>query len=228
MDKEIIKDIVEWDLRNWSRAIDFWTESNIFNNDLHGKKVLDIGGRNGGLSLYWALKEAEVDCTDISEGGFEKARMLYRKYGVESQIQYHVLDALNLHNQNKYDITTFKSVLGGIGRNNNYDNQHLAMQNIYRALKPGGFLVFAENLTGTFVHMWLRRNVRHMNSWRYITLDEVFQLTKQYKSINYRTFGLLGGAMPGFMGNITSVVDSRCDMVLPDKWKYIVSVVAQK
>ena len=34
--------------------------------------------------------------------------------------------------------------------------------------------------------------------------------------------------MPGFMGNITSVVDSRCDMVLPDKWKYIVSVVAQK
>ena len=42
MDKGITKDIVEWDLRNWSRAIDFWTESNIFNNDLHGKKVLDI------------------------------------------------------------------------------------------------------------------------------------------------------------------------------------------
>ena len=228
MDKGITKDIVEWDLRNWSRAIDFWDENNILNNDVHGKKVLDIGGRNGGLSLYWALKGAEVECTDINEAGFERARTLHRKYGVDSQINYHVLDALALHDDNKYDIITFKSVLGGIGRDNNYGNQCLAMQNIHKALKPGGWVVFVENLTGTFVHMWLRRKVRHRNSWRYITLDEVFQLTKQYKFINYRTFGLLGGVMPGFMGNITSVVDSRCDMVLPDKWKYIVSVVAQK
>ena len=34
--------------------------------------------------------------------------------------------------------------------------------------------------------------------------------------------------MPGVMGNITSVIDYQCDMLLPDKWKYIVSVVAQK
>ena len=228
MDKDIVKDIVEWDVHNWSRAIDFWSENNIFNNDLRGKKVLDIGGRNGGLSLYWSLKGAEVDCTDLSENGFEKARILHRKYGVERQISYYALDALNLHDEKKYDIITFKSVLGGIGYDNNYANQHVAMRNIYRALKPGGFLVFAENLTGTFLHMWLRRNIRHMRRWRYVKLEEVFQLTEQYRDVKYRTFGLLGGVMPGIMGNITSLIDSRCDAFLADEWKYIASVVAQK
>ena len=76
-----MKDIVEWDVVNWSRAISFW-EKDIHDKDLTGKKVLDIGGRNGGISLFFALKGCNVICSDINKDGFQKARALHEKYNV--------------------------------------------------------------------------------------------------------------------------------------------------
>ena len=69
--EELIIDIVEWDIRNWWRAIEYWEETHQF-DDVKGKGVLDIGGRGGGLSLYWALKGAAVICSDVNENGFVK------------------------------------------------------------------------------------------------------------------------------------------------------------
>ena len=161
VDRQLRADIAEWDCINWGRAIRFWENSHLGNfSDMAGKKVLDIGGRNGGLSLYWALKGADVECTDLHIGGFDRAKKLHKKYNLCKLITYKKIDVLDLNVENKYDVITFKSVLGGVGYNNNYANQVKMIQNIYRALKPGGFCIFAENLTGSDLHMWLRQKYR--------------------------------------------------------------------
>ena len=48
--EELIKDIVEWDVKNWWRAIEYWEETKQF-DDMKGKKVLDIGGRGAAYSF---------------------------------------------------------------------------------------------------------------------------------------------------------------------------------
>jgi hypothetical protein len=49
MAKEIIGDIVQWDVKSWSRALDYW-ESNIDWSKI--QNGLELGGREGGLSLW--------------------------------------------------------------------------------------------------------------------------------------------------------------------------------
>ena len=111
-DKEFMQDVIEWDIKNWWRAISFWEEVYPM-QDLSGKKVLDIGGRNGGLSLYFALKGADVICSDIREDGFAKARELHKKYNVQQKVTYEAIDATNIPYKEYFDIICFKSVLGG-------------------------------------------------------------------------------------------------------------------
>ena len=48
MDIELKKEIIEWDVINWGKFIDFIESANI---DFNGKKVLEVGARDGGLSL---------------------------------------------------------------------------------------------------------------------------------------------------------------------------------
>ena len=136
-EKKLMTDVVEWEIPNWSRAIRFWDEVTPI-ADLKGKKVLDIGGRNGGLSLYFALRGATVVCSDINEKGMEKARALHEKYGVEKNVRYEVIDATDIPYADEFDIICFKSVLGGVGYNDNYANQLKMMQSIHRALCGGG------------------------------------------------------------------------------------------
>ena len=61
--QELKRDIIEWDIVNWWRFIEFIDQSGI---EFEGKKILDIGGRNGGLSLYCALRGGTVICSDYN------------------------------------------------------------------------------------------------------------------------------------------------------------------
>ncbi len=61
-DKQVIRDIIEWDAGSWRRALPFGRQHA---GDLKGMKVLDIGGRNGGLSLCFALAGCTVVCSDL-------------------------------------------------------------------------------------------------------------------------------------------------------------------
>jgi len=49
IEKDLLIDIFEWDVENWSKSILFWesNSTNLFPNF----KALEIGARNGGLSL---------------------------------------------------------------------------------------------------------------------------------------------------------------------------------
>ena len=228
MDKKTMDDIVEWDCVNWSRAIAFW-DRYLGNIDVHGMKVLDIGGRNGGLSLYWALKGAQVLCTDLREKEFENAKHLHRKYCVDQQVVYRQLDVLELKEVDEYDIVTFKSVMGGVGGGDNFRNQRKMVENIFSAIKPGGYCVCAENLVGSLLHMWLRKKFRPWSdNWRYIDIDEFKQLFNIFCELHIETYGFLGTLGQGRFLDICSMIDTLFDKWMGDSNKYIVSCVARK
>lgn len=227
--EELIIDIVEWDIRNWWRAIEYWEETHQF-DDVKGKRVLDIGGRGGGLSLYWALKGAAVICSDVNENGFVKAKILHKKYGVEGQIKYQVIDATEIPYQEEFDIICFKSVLGGVGYDNNYCRQKKMMESIYLALKEKGKLCFCENMVASPLHQFARKRFTGWGSrWRYVNCTEIRELTKEFSETQFQTFGFLGVfGRKKWLSEIFGNLDGRFDKYVRDKSKYIVSCVCSK
>jgi len=130
-----IRDIIEWDIGNWSRALEFW--ENTTAKDLRTVNALEIGSRNGGLSLWIALRGGRCLCTDL-HGPSPRAVEVHRAYNLSQSIDYAVVDAAGMEYEHKFDIVLFKSVLGGIGYGNNRQKQQAALNAIHRALKPGG------------------------------------------------------------------------------------------
>lgn len=151
-DRELCKDIVEWDINNWWRAIEKWNV-----NSVEGLDVLDLGARNGGMTLYFALMGGKVTCSDLDMKKLDEATGLHKKYNIEEQINYRAINAVEMDFEDRYDVITFKSVLGGVGCNDNYAAQRKMMGNIYNALKPGGKLYFVENLRGSRLHQLGRK-----------------------------------------------------------------------
>jgi len=225
---DILSEVVEWDVKNWGRAIGFW-EKDIPEN-LEGKKVLDIGGRNGGLSLYWALKGANVLCSDIDSDGFSKAQKLHEQYGVSENIRYEVIDVTKMLFHEEFDIITFKSVWGGVGRDGHYEKQEIMLENIYNALVPKGRLYFAENLIASPFHQWARKKfIKWGDSWRYISVPEVKKLTGKFSSFDYWCGGVFGcfgrnKELSSFLGN----ADCVFDRFFKPETKYIISGICKK
>ena len=233
MDKDYEAAVVEWDISNWSRAIDYFetkADNYIASFTDHPPLALDIGARNGGLSLYWAKKGASVVCSDVTDSGFEKARELHKKYGVAHQIVYEKIDALHIPYKDKFDIITFKSVLGGVASNlNGYENARKMMQEIHRALKPGGTLFFVENLAGTRFHMFCREHFRRYGKrWHYFTISEIKENLNCFASFDYKVFGFMGAFSKGKSGLVFGNIDRYIDSFLPEECHYIISVICKK
>lgn len=220
---EQIKDIIEWDIENWSKVLDFFDRNINFKSI---DKCLEIGGRRGGMSLWLALNECDnILCTDYMNNEKE-AKKLHSKYKKEcrERISYKIVDATILNYENEFDLIVFKSVLGGIGYNNNKLAQEKTIANIYKALKPGGKLVFAENAKASFFHQFCRKKfVNWGEAWRYLSKDELKEMCSMFSTIEIRSCGFLGcfgktEKQRLFLGK----VDNLLCKLLPDNFKYIV------
>lgn len=147
-------DIIGWDVVNWSKALSFWERQ----TDLHKRplKCLELRSHKGGLSLWQAQKGHSVICSDL-ESPEKSAKIIHDKYP-NLEISYASINALEIPYENEFDIIIFKSILGGVPRDNNDENKKIALQQIYKALKPEGKLLFAENLQATKTHQFMRKN----------------------------------------------------------------------
>lgn len=226
MNKQLKKDMIQWDVINWSHLLDCIDRQAI---DFSSKTVLDIGARDGGTSLYFASQGAHVICTDLN-GPTKCAYDLHKKYHVDGQIQYDDIDATNIKNSydGKIDVIFFKSVLGGIGRGNHLENQQKCIENIERILqqKDGKkrWMIFAENMAASPIHQFFRKHfVRWGNDWHYETISEIEDLISHFHIVDKEFFGFAGcfGKTEKLRSLLGYVDNAIFNHILPDSWKYI-------
>jgi SAM-dependent methyltransferase len=219
---------IEWDVRNWSAALTFWQQHSSIN--LAGCEALEIGTRNGGLSLWLASQGARVVSTDI-EPPTPRAVRLHEINRRSDQIRYELMDATHIPYSGQFDVVVFKSVLGAIGRVGGSSMQQHAVDEMYKALKPGGELFFAENLLASPVHQFCRRRfVRWGSGWRYVAIGEMRRYLSRFSQLQYATVGFAGAfGRSERQRNFLSFFDRMVfDRTLPESWRYIMVGVARR
>ena len=220
-----LADIIDWDIRNWSAALDFWTKHS--SQDLSRCTALEIGCGRGGLSLWMAAKGAKVTCSDFN-GARQEALDNHKSSGVCDRITYESIDATDIPYTNHFDVIVFKSMLGII---NSRDLQAKAIKEMHKALKIGGELFFAENLTASPVHQYLRRRfVRWGKLWRYVSIDEMKEFLSPFSDISLHAVGVAGTlGRSERQRNALGIFDKVVlDHITPNRWKYILLGVARK
>lgn len=221
----------QWDIRNWSKALPCWEKAiAAFPQTAHVRRALELGGREGGLSLWLAQRGFEVVCSDLS-GAKDTALPLHTQQGVTAKITYADIDATQIPFENEFDVVVFKSIIGGIGRNNNKEIQQQVFAQIYKALKPGGKLLFAENLTASPLHKFFRKRFTNWSGyWRYVTEAELREFMQPFAQVELHTTGFAGtfGRNEKQKNLLARTDELLLNAITPRSWKYIAYGVAVK
>jgi SAM-dependent methyltransferase len=223
----LVADVIGWDIQNWSRALSFW------NTRLPalGHYALELGcGHNSSLSLWLALRGFRVVCSD-SGGVSEEIRLAHARHGVANSIDYADIDSRAIPYRSVFDAVMFKSMLGGIAGASDLEVVRGAVRQMHAALKPGGALLFAENLYATPIHQFARsRFGAGKLNWRYFTLAEVEGLLSDFAKVEIVTFGFLGcfgrsEPQRHMLGRLDTAI---VDRLVPRSRRYIAGVCATK
>lgn len=223
----IIKDIIQWDLKAWSKPLHYWDEK------VDWQKVnncLEIGGREGGLSLWLALKDKKVLCSDLYDVR-SLSEKLHIKHNVTSLISYENMDAANIPYENEFDLIVFKSVIGSVGADNDIEKQSKVFKEIYKALKPGGYLLFAENLIASSFHQFMRNKfTKWGNKWRYVTVKELEEFLIDFSEVEIKTTGVLGtfGRNEKQRDLLSTMDNVLLNKISPKSWHYVSYGMARK
>lgn len=224
--KELLQDIIQWDTQNWGNLIPLWNEHLDTTLPLN---CLEIGAKKGGLSLWVALNRHSIVCSDVTNPQ-ETASPLHIKYNVTKNIDYQAVDILDIPYQNHFDIVFLKSILASVARNNQKELQKKAVHSIYQSLKPGGKLLFAENLTATKAHSFARKK---FIAWgvhtRYVQLEEMLDFLKDFKTVTYQTYGFFGAfGRTEKQRILLGRIDSLLNCIIPKRWNYLIIGTATK
>jgi SAM-dependent methyltransferase len=216
-DDTLLKDVLVWDVRTWAVAVDLWEE--FLPQGDAPLTCLEIGAGPGGPSLWLALKGHNVVCSNLTNTQ-AMAEPLHQKYGVSKNIEYRDIDVTEVPFENYFDVVIFKSVLGGVG-----SLQTQAMTQILKSLKPGGTLLFAENIRGTVLHRWARSIAYRIRgtSWRYPSFAQMSGLLSGFSTAEVRSSGFLAmfGTTESKRLALAAVDDRVFNRVTPRSWKYV-------
>ena len=220
-----LRDMFQWEVRTWSRALPLWREH--LAEIRPPARALGIGEREGGLSLWLAAQGFEVVCSDLRE--FPPAtRELHARHGVQDRITYAQADATKLPFADaSFKVVVFKSVLGALGER---DRQAQALREIHRVLRPGGVLLFAENLSGTGLHRFLRKRfVAWDHYWRYLDWPGDRDLFAPFDRLDARTTGLWAnlGRSEG-QRDLLARLDALWCPLVPSSWHTVLYGAAHK
>lgn len=217
MDHHLTREIIQWDVRTWRRALPSWQRS----IDAHKpQRALAIGERDGGLSLWLALQGIDVLCTDRRDlpAG---TRALHQRHGVSDRIAYDQQDATAIALPDaSFDVVVFKSVIGALRTK---ERQSQALREMHRVLKHGGVLLFAENMAGTLLHAWLRKRFVTWDSyWRYLRLPEDRDLFTPFARVDLHTTGLLANfGRSEEQRDLLARLDALLCPATPRSWHYV-------
>ncbi|MER6489542.1 MULTISPECIES: class I SAM-dependent methyltransferase [Streptomyces] len=230
--RTLVEESVGWDTVNWSRALTFWEHHSRLGPS--GLKALEVGagGDHGNLSLWLAAKGFSVVCSGIEEPK-EALRRSHADQGLGRAVRYERLDVLDMPSGARFDVVAFKSVLGAFGMNGGdaLALQRMAVLNMWRVLRDGGELWFAEGARGSRVHEALRGRFGWGRSgWRYVSLGELGDLLSPFDDVDCTTLGVLGllGRSEPQRRALGALDRTLVERVVPESSRYIVAGVARK
>lgn len=226
MEKRFLSDVYEWDSQNWSKSFEVWKPILKSEKKL---KCLEIGSRRGGLSLLMASLGHDVTCSDLADPT-KIASPLHERYQLKDQIHYTTVNLTDLKFKEEFDVIVFKSVFGGVVRNEDLELAKKIALQLNNALKPGGSVLFAENSSGSLIHRIARKYFRRWGcSWSYFSLNQYREIFQNFNTVQLETYGFWSAFA---IGNKTRVLLSYLDQLtcpfIPKSKKYIVFGVAQK
>jgi len=217
LSKKELTDIIQWDVKNWKNALSFW-EAHF---DIRpGMKVLALGEREGGLSLYFAQKGCQVICSDYNEPS-ELAAKMHRDYKVNEKITYAKIDMREINYPDAtFDIVVFKSVIGALG---NQEEQYKAISEIQRVLKKGGAFLFAENASASRLHRMMRKKfVKWEGKWYYVSDKEFDEWKTKFSKHDSKKIGFIAVfGRTERQRNFLGAIDSVLSRIIPKSWRYI-------
>jgi len=223
----LLNDILDWDVYNWSQVLSFWEKHSAVNQG--SLTCLELGARKGGISLWLALNKNKVLCTDLKSPKV-LAKELHESHRCASLITYDSLNASTFNEGPRYDIVVFKSVLGSVSNQGRDELKKQTIDAIYQSLKPGGKLLFAENLEASFLHRTFRNVFTPWGkNWNYLTYGEIAAVFSSFDQIEFKTSGFLGAfgrteTQREFLGKM----DKPFLPLVPKTSRYIVYGVATK
>jgi SAM-dependent methyltransferase len=231
-----LDEVLHWDVDNWRGCLEFW-EPWLRGFDCKSTRVLVIGDNRGGLSLWFAWKGFQVICTDY-EMPDARAAALLRQWNLSNHVTFAQADIFALEFPTaSIDIVACKSVVGGLKKEHRrastrtLENQKMAVNEVWRVLRPGGVFLGAENMTGTRLHQLIRW-IRHRGylGWRYLSLQEMTWLFDKYGSFEQKAYGILGAYGPNWrwMRKLLLGFNRSLSHLLPKSWCYISYIRARK
>lgn len=230
-----LDDVIEWDVLNWSRCLIFWLP--VLRTLRPGvDRVLTIGERNGGLSLWFACQGFQVVCSDFG-GVTARPRELHARYGVSHLISYADVNVFSMpYSDGAFEVVACKSVIGGLklvprdAGTRTLENQQLAVREILRVLRPSGYFLGAENLRSTCMHQRLRSWMKKGRvGWRHLSNADVCRLFSKFTLVEAQAYGFVGtGFAPHWINHVTARADAFLSAWLPKDWLYISFIRARR
>ena len=218
--------IFQWEVRTWSRAYPLW-HSALAAMPKERDRALALGERDGGLSLMLADHGFITVCSDL-RGPTDRAKDMHKSMGWDEWITYERIDALAIPKPDAtFDVVSFKSMLGALSTK---EHQALAIREMHRVLKPGGVLLFAENLGGTRMHRWLRRRFTNWAGyWRYLDSTADQDLFAPFANVHLESTGFLAalGRSEG-QRDLLARFDGVLCPLLPVNWHTVLFGIATK
>jgi len=222
-------DVLGWDVRTWAPALHIWDRAL---TDLGGAplRALEVGAGPGGPSVWLAMKGHRVLCTNLAATE-SMARPLAERFGVVDRIEFRDVDLLEgLPHREEFDVVVFKSVLGGLG--DDPANARAVIEDLRLALRPGGLLLFAENIRGCWLHRLARRAAMRARgtSWRYPTLRELREILGGFAEVELHTRGVLAvlGVRESQREALARIDEAVLDRVVPPALRYMAFGVARR
>ncbi len=219
-----LTDFVQWDVQNWGKAISFWQP---YIDQVTDGKAAAFGEREGGLSLWLALNEIDVECSEYDV--FESTPLeIHEKHQVSDRIRYSQQDITAISfPDNSFDFVLFKSVIGTLATK---ERQQQALDELHRVLKPGGYLLFAENIEATAMHRFARKKFTNWgHRWRYLQWKEMDQMLSKFAKTEKKSVGFFAtfGRSEG-QRKFLSKIDRVFSPLVPKSWRYIMIAACQK
>lgn len=226
MNKKELKDIINWDVDTWSEILPYW-DNQLKNFDKSNTICIEIGAREGGISLWMAMNGFKIICSD-NYYDLEDAKKLHIKYRVEKKVFYKKVNVLNWNEKAKYDIIIVKSVLGALQTE---ERIKTAIENIYNNLNDNGIILFAENSRALFLHRLFRSKFTDWGRiWYYFDETSLKRIFKSFQILDFQFNGVsavfanrLGLSKPFY--KLDKYILNK---IVPDKMKYMVYGYAKK